>query len=137
MNTNDSEIQKNEKSEKSEKSEDKKQTKLILKKINLVATWKYGIDTQNCEICGKDLMIPVYEQESGSRSKGAKLQTVKTKHQKSTLSADVTIGTCDHGFHKHCIDNWISEGNLSCPYCQTMWKGSKNVGSSVYVYKSN
>lgn len=121
--------------DKNKETGEKKQIKLILKKINLVATWKYGIDTQNCEICGKDLMMPVYEQETKG-SKGTK-GTKGTKHQKNTLSADVTIGTCDHGFHKHCIDNWISEGNLSCPYCQTMWKGSKNVGSSVYVYKSN
>ena len=111
-----------------------KTIKLTLKKINLAATWKYGIETQNCEICKKDLMMPVYEQESNDSES---LKTKKTKIEDSTLSADITIGTCEHGFHTHCINNWVNEGNLSCPYCQTMWKGSKNVGSSVYVYKSN
>lgn len=97
-----------------------KKVKLTLKKIDLVATWKYGINQDDCKICGKNLMMPVYE-------------SVK---ERGTLSADVTIGRCEHGFHTNCINNWLDEGNLSCPHCETMWKGSKNVGSAVYVYKS-
>ncbi len=124
----------------SEKPEDNKDNKiegkkikLTLKKINLVATWKYGIDTIDCTICGKNLMMPVYEQQEQEQEQESQKKFV---FDKRTLSADVTIGTCEHGFHTHCINSWTSEGNISCPFCKTMWKGSKNVGSSVYVYKS-
>lgn len=146
--------------------------KLTLKKLNLVATWNYGIETQDCKICKKDLMMPVYEQESATESatmpalepvpepepesakepgpakdpkqseltdmkdRSLNIKKKKKEPKKSTLSADVTIGACEHGFHTHCINQWISEGNVSCPYCQTMWKGSKSVGSGVCVYES-
>jgi hypothetical protein len=26
---------------------------------------------------------------------------------------------CRHGFHKNCVDQWLSKGSNSCPACRT------------------
>ena len=101
------------------KEEDRKQTvKLTLKKMRVVAKWKYTAENSECSLCHRDLMLPVQEAFTNK------------------LNGDVTIGTCQHGFHAVCIDSWITQGHNNCPQCQVVWETTKNVGSSVYVYKT-
>lgn len=92
--------------------------KLSLSKLHVVATWKYKCENQECMICHKDLMLPVQESRTNK------------------IDSDVTIGTCNHGFHTVCINTWLSKKIISCPYCTVGWKTASNIGSSVYVYKS-
>jgi RING-box protein 1 len=33
---------------------------------------------------------------------------------------DVLLGTCNHIFHRFCIENWIRTRNV-CPLCNTTW----------------
>jgi hypothetical protein len=101
-----------------EKNDDRVPVKISMKSIRMVAEWSYTSENSECLLCHKDLMMPV--QEPGSNK----------------LNGDVNIGTCQHGFHSVCINDWISHQNVSCPQCQTIWKTIKNVGSFVYVYKS-
>jgi hypothetical protein len=106
----------------SDKVDEKKKIKLTLKNMRVVAKWKYTAENENCQLCHRDLMKPVQEPNSNLGN--------------NKLNGDVTIGTCQHGFHTVCINSWIYQGNISCPHCQTIWKATKNVGSSVYVYKT-
>jgi hypothetical protein len=91
--------------------------KLILTKLNMVATWEYNLDDPECKLCHKDLMTPVQEPNN------------------NILNADVIVGTCEHAFHSVCMDAWCRKGNMSCPYCLVNWKVSKNIGASIYMYK--
>jgi len=91
--------------------------KLTLGKMRVLTTWEYNSDNTDCKLCHKDLTVPV--NETGS----------------DRINGNVMIGICNHGFHSVCINAWIDRGNVSCPHCMTVWKTSKNVGSSVYVYK--
>lgn len=97
---------------------EKPKIKLTLKNMRVIATWNYTSENNDCKLCHKDLLDPVED-------------TITNK-----INGDVTIGTCKHGFHTTCINTWITKGNISCPLCQTSWKIDKNVGSSVYMYKS-
>ncbi len=90
---------------------------LILNKLDVVSTWKYASENQQCSLCHKDLMSPIQISDN-------------------TINGNVCIGTCNHGFHASCINLWIKNGNISCPYCFTNWKSGNSVGSSVYVYKN-
>jgi len=92
--------------------------KLSLNNIKVVATWNYNVESQDCKLCHRDLMVPV--QEAGSNK----------------LNGDVVIGNCRHGFHTVCINSWLMKKNVSCPHCLSPWKPTMNVGSSVYMYKS-
>ncbi|VBB17802.1 hypothetical protein YASMINEVIRUS_265 [Yasminevirus sp. GU-2018] len=99
----------------------KQQVKITLAGLpRVVATWEYTAENDECSLCHRDLMSPV----------------AVVDHGKTTYVNGVVIGTCQHGFHDPCITSWIKNGNMSCPKCKTPWKTSKNVGSSVYVYKS-
>ena len=89
---------------------------LTLNKLDVIATWKYASENDDCKLCHQDLMTPV-------------------KITENTINGNVCIGTCNHGFHASCINLWIKNGNISCPICLTTWKSGNNVGSSVYVYK--
>ena len=70
-----------------------------------------GITNDNCSICqsplaGECLECQIYnDKECG-----------------------ISVGQCDHIFHKCCIDNWIekSEGTANCPFCFNVWNLSKN-----------
>jgi hypothetical protein len=92
--------------------------RLSLNNIKMVATWKYDTKNTDCTLCRKELLSPVQEPETNK------------------INGDVTVGKCNHGFHTVCINSWLMSGDTTCPICHEQWKKPKNVGSSVYVYKS-
>jgi len=94
--------------------------KLTIDKMRVVATWEYATENSDCALCHRDLMMPI----------------VMNDANQPRYVGDVTIGSCNHGFHSSCIKSWLSHGNANCPHCQAIWKTNNNVGSSVYVYKS-
>lgn len=40
----------------------------------------------------------------------------------------VELGSCDHLFHKECIDRWIDTGNITCPLCRSEMLPAKAKG---------
>ena len=43
------------------------------------------------------------------------------------------LGSCCHVFHKHCIDQWIEMGKVSCPLCRLEMLPAKGKGS-LFLY---
>jgi hypothetical protein len=37
----------------------------------------------------------------------------------SDKNEKVTTTTCNHNFHKHCLDEWLKTNN-TCPYCRSV-----------------
>ena len=48
------------------------------------------------------------------------MSCLEKKNMTSSV-CQVSLGKCGHGFHYHCINNWINTGNNICPTCQTAW----------------
>ena len=46
-----------------------------------------------------------------------------SKHNHESI---IIIGTCNHAFHKQCINNWILSNNI-CPVCSCEWVVSKKI----------
>lgn len=88
---------------------------LEIKKLKMVAKWKYSAENDVCRLCNKDLT----------------LGTVK----KRSVNSNVEIGDCRHGIHTECLNNWLEEGNISCPICKTPWNISTTVMSGAYIYE--
>lgn len=76
-------------------------------KINPIGIWSYDIENDLCLIC-KNII------------------TQKCVNCMNTLNdCGVKRGVCGHGYHAHCIDEWINKGSLSCPIDKTMWQEVK------------
>lgn len=93
---------------------------LTIKKLTIYGCWNYNTENNDCGICRQNLQIP---------SQNSKWE--------NKINGSVTIGLCKHGFHEGCINRWIESDNISCPICRTVWKPSKNVGGTVYLYNNN
>jgi len=43
---------------------------------------------------------------------------------------EVRLLSCKHGFHKECVDQWLSKGANSCPACRTEAVNLSRLGNS-------
>jgi hypothetical protein len=116
--TKDTKEKKEKKENKTDKQNKQNDFKLTVKNMRVAAVWNYVSENADCKLCHKNLMLPV--QEAGTNK----------------LNGDVVINSCQHGFHAVCINCWFLQANTGCPDCNTVWDPIKQVGSSVYVYKS-
>jgi len=69
-----------------------------------------GID-ESCELCRNnvvDLCVDCVNNE---------LNYTKRDDKQTCI---ITHGTCGHGFHKHCIDKWLTSHN-KCPIDNKQW----------------
>jgi hypothetical protein len=80
--------------------------------IDFVSTWTYDCENDICHLCRKSLTDGII-------------------YYKKTDN-NVLIGNCKHGYHESCMNTWLSDGNLSCPYCKTMWDIHDKVSSGVF-----
>ena len=89
---------------------------MTIKKMNIYGTWTYDTENKDCGICRNDLQLP--------------------KQTKNNISGAVFIGQCRHGFHDICINTWLNNDNISCPICRNVWRPTKKIVPTVYIYKN-
>ena len=41
------------------------------------------------------------------------------------INRNVVVGNCGDYFHEYCIQQKIKNGDLSCPFCLTLWSVKK------------
>ena len=90
--------------------------------LNLVGAYglKAGKGTDDqCPLCRQDLLAPTFED-----------------YQKGNLKVVVSLGACNHCFHKTCIDAHCSKSNLSCPVDKTPWTLSKVITIADYIKRT-
>jgi len=80
-----------------------------IKKINLVALWRWIVDSDVCAICRANLM-----------------DACSSCHFEDRVDECAIVwGPCKHSFHNCCILKWVQQSN-TCPMCQHRWESCKN-----------
>lgn len=75
-----------------------------IKKWNHVAFWKWEVNSDMCAICRATVMDACLKCESENKSD----------------DCVIVWGSCNHSFHKCCMEKWIQRTNR-CPLCQQEW----------------
>ncbi len=75
-----------------------------IENINVLINYNLNSLNEECPICRNSLFS----------------SCITCENDKSIECISV-IGCCNHGIHKHCIDNWIKTRNV-CPLDNTPWK---------------
>lgn len=83
--------------------------KVVVKKWNAVAVWKYSGDSDTCAICHNLLMIPCI---------------TCTAEPHNADSCNVSFGACGHSYHFHCITRWLKTRS-TCPLDDQEWTFSQ------------
>jgi len=86
-----------------------------VRNIQMTAFWHYDVDNRDCPICHKDLQKPTNQ-----------------AFQRRLIQNNVTIGQCNHGVHRDCIERWKID-NRNCPSCMIPWVPRADVDSLVRV----
>ena len=85
--------------------------------INCAYSLKVGAETNDdCALCKQNLLAPSFD-----------------NLQKGNLKVVITLGKCQHGFHKSCIDAYTEKQNLSCPIDKTPWNMLKTLTIADYI----
>lgn len=89
------------------------------KHINIIAFKKINTKNDVC-LCKCDLLAP----------------TINEINEKK-IYEPICIGSCNHGFHEQCINNYLTNNYIICPICKTHWnelsKISKNDLINSYI----
>lgn len=76
-----------------------------IKKWNLVAFWRWTIESDMCAIC----RAPVLD------------SCLKCETEGKADDCVIVWGRCNHSFHNCCMEKWIQKSNR-CPLCQQEWR---------------
>lgn len=79
-----------------------------LKKWNAVALWSWNTEVENCAICKGNI-----------HEKCVNCTTSPTDPE-----CNLEWGSCNHGFHHHCLSKWLQTRNI-CPLCQKSWETAR------------
>ncbi len=80
----------------------------------------YEFDQECCQICRLSLQAPPLSELNNN--------------EKSCIDMTVTVGNCDHIFHKICINELAKNGSVSsCPVCNLVWKEKANLRSEISI----
>ena len=85
--------------------------RFTVKKWTAVALWAWDIETDNCAICRNHIQEKCIECQANQTDEDCK----------------PVWGTCNHGFHLHCITRWLKTRNV-CPMDNKEWE-TKKVGN--------
>jgi hypothetical protein len=89
---------------------------IVVRYVRPVFEIKHQSLNTKCEICQRDLFLRCSNCNSHTNSsKKTKLSTSVSE------GCPLKIGTCNHSFHKHCIDKWL-DGNKKCPIDMEPWR---------------
>lgn len=81
-----------------------------IKKINLVGEWSWDIKNNICGICKNDNTQ----------------NCNKCYENEKSYNCYSVAGICEHCFHFHCINEWLSSSNTKkCPLCNSKWQYKK------------
>ena len=85
----------------------------ILHWIEPIGVWKWDLRFTTCAICRGDLnqATVVSTAQAGSQAE----DTCQFRQ-----CTDVLVGSCDHIFHRFCIENWLRRRHV-CPLCNAPW----------------
>ena len=91
--------------------------------LNIIGTFslKAGKATDgDCALCRQNLLAPSFDDL-----------------QKGNLKVMISLGACNHCFHKTCIDAHYNEGkNLSCPIDKTPWNLTRTISVADHLPKA-
>ncbi|KAA8526067.1 hypothetical protein F0562_007833 [Nyssa sinensis] len=68
-----------------------------------------------------------HEEEDENKACAVCLDSIEGSHEIRELC------NCSHVFHRDCLDTWVDEGRVTCPFCRSMLlppKGNLNQSSS-------
>lgn len=85
-----------------------------VKDMNVQAYWSLDLKTPTCELCHEHLMKATQEEILNR-----------------TITNNIVIGTCQHGFHEECFNSWTKAGSKYCPVDHTDWKEADSTDVSV------
>ena len=94
-----------------------------LESINVIGTYSLkagAITDDECSLCRQNLLAPSAEDL-----------------QKGNLRTAVSLGVCNHPFHKTCIDAHSAKDNYSCPICKTPWNLAKTITETISSNRLN
>jgi RING-box protein 1 len=71
----------------------------------------YNFQSNTCGLCRTSIISSCVECQTNNSNK---------------FGCKVTSGTCNHGFHTHCLHKWhLSNGSSKCPICAANWVENK------------
>jgi len=76
-----------------------------IKKIEGIAFWSWDLKTDTCAICKNEIMEPCIQCNTS---------------ENNINSCTFITGICNHTYHLHCIEKWITRRNV-CPLCNNEW----------------
>ncbi|KAM3128398.1 RING-box protein 1 [Paramecium bursaria] len=82
--------------------------RITIKQWSAVGIWKWAIKEDRCAIDKQTLFGSCLQCESEGKIDDCKIQA----------------GSCNHAFHLHCIERWISNNN-TCPLCNKQWTDTR------------
>jgi RING-box protein 1 len=131
--------------------------RVVVKKWNAVAYWRWSRDQDQCAICTNELMVPctfsalcvcmsclkcvcvivssshllLYFIHTPHHRRPAGLTTCEANpHLDNECS--VSWGACSHAFHFHCITNWLKK-HSTCPLDDLEWEFAVRIHARVCV----
>ncbi|OVA15251.1 Alcohol dehydrogenase superfamily [Macleaya cordata] len=96
-----------------------------VKKWNAVAFWGWDTTLDNCGICRNQIMGPCIECEAAAAAAADDDDQASASAMTSNNNyCIVAWGVCNHAYHFHCINRWLSEHGV-CPL----------VGQWIYIWQ--
>ncbi|KAL6947763.1 hypothetical protein ACO0RG_000349 [Hanseniaspora osmophila] len=85
--------------------------RFTIKKWTAVGFWSWDMEVEDCPICRNHLMEPCISCQQNSMTD-------------AQVECPAAWGVCNHGFHLHCINQWLTTRNV-CPLDNQVWKFKK------------
>ena len=88
-------------------------SKFSIDSISLIASSVLNIHNENCPICKNSLLDSCFDCE------------LDTSNISDKKNCGTSVGTCNHGYHLHCINTWL-KNRKSCPLDNQRWEFLKH-----------
>jgi len=92
--------------------------RFTIEKISLVASLSLNIHNDMCPICRNQITDKCLE--------------CSNDESKANIECKSAVGTCNHGYHYHCITTWL-KNKKTCPLDNQRWEFQKHIGNEQLV----